>query len=157
MEAAIAPSTRRTHDSVLRKYMQWCDEQDIAPQQSAPAALTPALVGNFLAYCVASGNVMARTLGVYRSALSTAWEEARTGGTNPLHAPEVRRLIDGATRELRLADDEKRKARPVTLALTPSKLYAIEPLGSCNGDMPPRQQAQLAAARRWPSRAWPDA
>jgi hypothetical protein len=127
MEAAIAGSTRKTYDSALQAYQRWCGEQRPALDPS-PLAITVASAGNYLASRVDDGSLMARSLLVHRSALSTAWVEAAAAasppvsGDNPLQAVALSRVLDGAAKALRGADAGKRASRPVTVSLTPDML-----------------------------------
>lgn len=127
MESAIADSTRKTYDSAVQAYQRWCGEQRPVLDPS-PLSITAASASNYLASRVDSGSLMARSLLVHRSALSTAWAEAAAtaspmvSGDNPLQSSAVSRLLDGAAKVLRETDAAKRADRAVTVSLTPELL-----------------------------------
>jgi len=65
---------------------------------------------------------------VYRSALSTRWEEELIeGGRNPMQSAVVQRTLAGIQRDHRGADAAARAAAPKTLVLTPSLLGELRP------------------------------
>ena len=82
-------------------------------------------MGELMTAC--HGTISAAILRTYRSALSTAWEEAGGRGSNPLQDPFVERIVRGATKLLLTRDLAARAARTTTIELTPSVIQQFLP------------------------------
>lgn len=124
LSQAVAPSTRRTYAAPLRSYAEFC--KDIG-QSGAPEHITVFTAGEWLAHLALGGTISGGTLKTYRSALSTAWEEAGGQGANPLQAGIIERHLRGASRILLSRDLAKRAARERTIDLTPMLLGQLLP------------------------------
>jgi hypothetical protein len=124
MRHAIAASTRRTYAAPLRAYAAFCAERGISAD---PADTTAEIAGEWLAQLAIGGTIRGATLRLYRSALSTAWEESGARGANPLQSELIARHIRGATRMLLQGDIDARAARERTIELTPALLAQLQP------------------------------
>lgn len=124
MRQAVTDSTRRTYAAPLLAYRHYCTQRGL---DAEPLAATPEAAGDWLAELALGGRISAATLRTYRSALSTAWEEAGGRGSNPLQDPFVERLVRGASKLLLTRDLAARAARQITLELTPSVIAQFLP------------------------------
>jgi hypothetical protein len=120
----VADSTRRTYAAPLAAYRQFCLQRGACP---LPCSVSIAKAGDWLAHVALSGRVSGNTVRTYRSALSTAWEEAGVQGDNPLRSALVDRITLGASKLLKDRDMAARAAREVTVELTPTLLAQFHP------------------------------
>ena len=81
--------------------------------------------GEWVASLVVEGRLTSGTVKMYRSALSTLWEESTARGDNPFQSRQMGRLVRGAARELLCHDTAVRKDRGEQVSLTPDLLIAI--------------------------------
>ena len=119
VQQALAESTRRNYAAPLRAYTNFCAQRGLDP---APRAITVHGAGDWLSELALGGRVSSGTLKVYRSALSTAWEEAGVQGPNPLQDAWIGRMMAGSQRMLRARDVSARAERERTIELTPQLL-----------------------------------
>ena len=144
MGLAIAPSTRRTYAPALANYASFCARTGRCP---SPGALSPYAVAEWLAELGAEGRLRTATMDVYRSGLSTWWEEALVqGARNPTHAVVVQRTLAGIQRDRRVPEALARRARPVTMELTPSLLGELRPYALVTAGAAPQAIMRWAAA-----------
>lgn len=129
IHAAISDSTRANYAAPQRMYREWC----VANQRSA-LPVTPVNLADWLAH---EGSRMdksrsARTIGVYRSAVSTLHEESEctwAANPNPVLDPRVGRLMKGignVKSQVDIAARAKKRAGG-TIDLTPAILADLEP------------------------------
>jgi len=81
--------------------------------------------GEWVASLVGEGRLTSGTVKMYRSALSTLWEESTARGDNPFQSRQMGRLVRGAARELLGHDQAVREERGEQVSLTPAMLIAI--------------------------------
>jgi len=120
---AIAPSTRRTYAAPLRSYADFCTARGHSGDASF---ISTTLAGDWLATLAVAGRHTASTLKLYRSALSTAWEESGAMGPNPLQSALIERHLRGADRLLHAQDAAARERRAQTFELTPRVLGSLQ-------------------------------
>jgi hypothetical protein len=137
----VADSTRRTYAAPLAAYQQFCTQRGACP---LPCTVTVAKAGDWLAHVALGGRVSGNTVRTYRSALSTAWEEAGVQGVNPLRSALIDRIVLGASKLLKDRDMAARAAREVTVELTPTLLAQFLPFAA---------EAGGQAGARWPHEA----
>lgn len=112
--AAISASTRASYGTAVAHYRKWCKRYGY---NSDIAQITVKRACNWLAAVGAERQLMHRSLGVYRAALSTAWAESQEG-PNPLSHHHVTRALVGYGKGRVVADAATRDARTSTLELT---------------------------------------
>ena len=139
----MADSTRRTYAAPLAAYRQFCLHRGACP---LPCSVTIAKAGDWLAHVALGGRVSGNTVTVrtYRSALSTAWEEAGVQGDNPLRSALIDRIVLGASKLLKDRDMAARAAREVTVELTPTLLAQFHPFVVEAGARAPLAATELA-------------
>lgn len=130
---AISANTRRTYQGPQTRYTVFCLSRSIIP-----LPITADSVLLFLAHeASADFDKSSRTIGVYRSALSTMHEESKWGGTpNPIDDPRVARLLKGVKRAKAESDAGKRTAVIPTEVVTPSFLVEHEAYFGVGADSP---------------------
>lgn len=111
---AISASTRASYGTAVAHYRRWCEQRGFS---SEIAQVTVTRACNWLANVGAERQLMHRSLGVYRAALSTAWVESQAG-PNPLSHHHVTRVLVGYGKGRVVADLATRDARTSTLELT---------------------------------------
>lgn len=127
---AISDNTRRTYAAPIAAYNAYCAARAISP---LPVLAT--VLAEWLTLIANAGNLRARTLGTYRSAISTYHAESAWGHLpSPTEAPMIARVMKGITAALRPADVAARAACPPTTDLTPELLADIE--ATARGDSP---------------------
>ena len=111
---AISTSTRASYGTAVAHYQRWCEQRGYSGKI---AQVTVTRACNWLAAVGAERQLMHRSLGVYRAALSTAWAESQEG-PNPLSHHHVTRALVGYGKGRVAADAATRNARTTTLELT---------------------------------------
>ena len=144
LKHAVAESTRRTYAAPLAAYQQFCRQRGACP---LPGTVTITKAGDWLAHVALGGRVGGNTVRTYRSALSTAWEEAGGRGDNPLRSALIDRIVCGAGKLLKNRDMAARASREVTVEITPTLLAQflpyVEEAGGRHGARGPHE-AELA-------------
>lgn len=144
--SAISANTARTYAKAAERYQLFCAAQGWDP---APAAVTAVTAAEFIAALGQEGRLCSRTIGVYRSALST-WRLQSTlaDGPNPLLSVAVERVIKGIVRERQPIEAEARSVRLSTIDVTPALLDALQPflVPSFPGGRSPHRLMRWAAA-----------
>ena len=124
MRHAVTEGTRRTYTAPLLSYQRFCAERGA---DGSTLAITAIKAGDWIAHLALGGALSGVTLRTYRSALSTAWEEAGGEGNNPLQSPIIDRHIRGAAKLLLGRDMAARAAREITVELTPTLIAQFAP------------------------------
>lgn len=121
--SAISENTRRTYQGPQRRYTDFCYKTG-----REPLPVDALAVLHFLAReSHADYDKSSRTIGLYRSALSTMHAESEYGGQpNPLDDPRIARLLVGVKKSKIESDAEKREAATPTAVLTPKFLVDHE-------------------------------
>ena len=122
--AATSVSTQASYATAVAHYTQWCKRWS---HNADPLAITVARASEWLATAGSERNLMASSLRMYRSALSTAWANAGGYGANPLQDAMISRMLTGYRNTRSTPDAEVRAKREETVALTVELLAAIEP------------------------------
>ena len=123
MHGALAASTRVNYAAIQQRFRAWCAEEDraFAPFQAVDVIDWLAHEGTRV-----DKSLAARTLGVYRSAISTLHEESAWAHLpNPAtEDPRVSRLLEGIKKSRRAVHFADEKAKPAErgLDLTPAVL-----------------------------------
>lgn len=122
---AISVNTARTYSKPVERYQEFCAERGWDPAPGAVSALTAA---EFIASLGAEGRLCTRTIGVYRSAVST-WRLQSTlaDGPNPMLSVAVERVLKGIGRERQTIEAETRTARLASINVTPALLADLQP------------------------------
>lgn len=136
LSMAISDNTRRTYAAPIAAYVAYCAARAIPPLPASASVLA-----EWLTSLAEAGHLRARTIGTYRSAISTYHAESAWGHLpGPTESPMIQRVMKGITVKLRAADAAARAALPPTTDLTPALLADIE--ATARGDTP-------ASIMRW--------
>lgn len=127
IHAAISDATRDNYAGPQRLYREWCEANE-----RQPLPVTPVNLADWLAHesCRTDKYRAARTIGVYRSAISAMHEESHwAGGPSPVDDPRVQRLMQGIVNVKNRVDVAARakKRADGTIDLTPAILADLEP------------------------------
>ena len=147
LSSAITPSTRASYDHAQRTYRVWVANQGSDPPLPITVPRLLAWLTELADVGVKGKTLSARTIAVYRSAISTMHEESEYGwGANPASNTQVTRLMKGITKLRRKEEGIKRSELPVegTIDLTPAILIEMEPFAGFSDD--PADMSMWAAA-----------
>lgn len=123
--SAISANTARTYAKPVARYQAFCEARG---WDASPGAVTAVTLAEFVAALGAEGRLKTRSIGVYRSAIST-WRVLNTlsDGPNPATSVAVDRVIRGIARERQPVEAEARAARLSSFDVTPALLAALQP------------------------------
>lgn len=124
--AAVSGRTRATYCAPLRHFRAWCAARNLS---SDAASITARVAASWIADVAGEGTRMARTLGTWRSALSTYWVEALLDGGNPTHSTAFDRVMKGIKASRAQTDIDKRRSTPQTAQLTFALLAEMASVG----------------------------
>lgn len=124
IQSAICANTRRTYLSAQTHYRAYCAERGIHP--------LPVTADHMLAWlaCEAASKSprrTGRTIGSFRSAISTLHAESAWGGQpNPVNDPRVTRFIRGVISSKRTEDAAAQQQKTDSIDITPDLLGEME-------------------------------
>lgn len=125
LHGAISANTRRTYERPQGKWREWC-----AARGHAALPITIERAEAWLEHLAVGGTITANTIRYHRSAISTLHaESAFRADPNPLDSPAITRMMKAVKAHLRTRDAAAKKARPLTISITPALLVELEAIG----------------------------
>jgi hypothetical protein len=111
--AAISSSTRRTYDSAIANWQEYCSSRGWCPADP----VTSLHAEEWLAALADRGRHKASTIRTYKAALST-WHEENSTAANPLQSSRITRLITGIEAANAEREATARRAKPKSAGVT---------------------------------------